>query len=317
MVMDETRVPRQREVFGAIVSTVLALQTPGFIMMRSYYHSELCNARILMWSEAMKALLSILPILSDFHLLLEKVYLAIVPVVAYSSMNLMSFWALQHMPASVAIVIVQLKLLWATIFARLFLARSMLNAKSFALVAICLGSIAITAYDRERDDVLAQCGTAGGEDEDGGTSVHAVDLVAVTVLVIETALSGFMSVYMQLIFEDGVTIMWRRNTQVAALSCVFFYVSEPYMAGNEGCPSTGLQPDLPGWLLAAANATGGILVALSILYSGAVGKTVATSAAIPLTVLSEALWIAHETPTTVQLVVSLSVMNGVLMFSVL
>jgi drug/metabolite transporter (DMT)-like permease len=327
------RQSRRREVTGAIISTLLALQTPGFILMRSYTKSRICNARILMWSEGIKGLISVAPIIDECHMLTEKLYVALVPVAGYSIMNLMSFWALQRMPASVSIVIVQLKLLWATLFARIFLARPLLNAKSFALVVIFLGSIATTADEREHEDMAAllssSCGAAaGGVDAaaggagdvggtEGGLTVHMVDLVAVAVLVGETALSGFMSVYMQQIFENGDRIMWRRNTQIAALSVPFYYFSEPFMPGNEGCAATGLLPDTPGWLLALMNAVGGLLVALSILYSGAVGKTVATSAAIPLTVLSESALIAHRSPTLVQIVLSLSVMNGVLMFGVL
>ena len=40
----------------------------------------------------------------------------------------------------------------------------------------------------------------------------------------------------------------------------------------------------------------------------------ATTAAIPLTVLSEALFIAHKMPTIVQSMLSAGVLNAVLMF---
>ena len=62
---------------------------------------------------------------------------------------------------------------------------------------------------------------------------------------------------------------------------------------------------------------GGLLVALAILYAGAIGKVVATSAAIPLTVLSEAILVAHSAPSLVQSMLAGSVMNAVLMFGML
>ena len=96
------RQSRRREVTGAIISTLLALQTPGFILMRSYTKSRICNARILMWSEGIKGLISVAPIIDECHMLTEKLYVALVPVAGYSIMNLMSFWALQRMPAPCA-----------------------------------------------------------------------------------------------------------------------------------------------------------------------------------------------------------------------
>ena len=112
-------------------------------------------------------------------------------------------------------------------------------------------------------------------------------------------------------------MMWLRNTQISFFSLFFYFFSEGVMPGGdaEACLRSGTYvPDVAGWAIAGMNAIGGLLVALGILYSGVVGKTVATTAAIPPTVLSEALFIAHKMPTIVQSMLSAGVLNAVLMF---
>ena len=309
-----TDASRRHELTGLAVCTVLAFQTPAFIMMRAYYKSSLCDSRILLVSEAMKCGISLVPIRNELHKLCDRVHLSMVPVAAYCLMNLASFWALKRLPAAVSIIIVQLKLLWATCFARAFLSRPMLNTKSLALVAIFIGAVATTANEKQQG---ADCSASESEPEVAASAVHATSLLAVAVLTFETMLSGFMSVYMQLIFVDQPQMMWLRNTQISFFSFFFYLFSEGLMPGGdaEACLRSGTYiPDVAGWAIAGMNAIGGLLVALGILYSGAVGKTVATTAAIPLTVLSEAIFIAHEMPTIVQSMLSAGVLNAVLMF---
>jgi len=295
------------------------------MLMRGYYVSAMCNSRILMASEVMKFAICLLPLCAhgELYLLTRKMHLALVPVVGYAFMNLMSFWALQRLPAAVAIVIVQLKLLWAACFARLFVRRPLLNKKSFALVAITLGSVATVAHAHESDLSLDRCRYPEASYPEAGSAalaqsaVHATSLVAACVLLAESMLSGFMSVYMQIIFENGENLMWQRNAQIACLSIAFYYLTEGFMPGSDSqaCRlGATYVPDTAGWAIAAMNGVGGLLVAFSILYSGAVGKTVATSAAIPLTALSESIFIAHALPSLVQTMLVATVLNAVLMF---
>ena len=62
---------------------------------------------------------------------------------------------------------------------------------------------------------------------------------------------------------------------------------------------------------------GGLLVALSILYSGAVGKVVATSASIALTVFLECAFVRHQLPTVVETSLCAAVLNAVIMYGAL
>ena len=64
--------------------------------------------------------------------------------------------------------------------------------------------------------------------------------------------------------------------------CFFIHLCSRRSDGS--CSPATYYPDTNGAILAVVSAMGGLLVALSILYSGAVGKTVATSASIALTV---------------------------------
>ena len=115
-----------------------------------------------------------------------------------------------------------------------------------------------------------------------------------------------------------VSVMWRRNVQLSLLS-IFFYTATAFTnhARDGSCAPSGFVPDADGLVLALTSAAGGLLVALSILYSGAVGKVVATSASIALTVFGESAFVTHALPNIVQTSLCASVLNAVVMYSAL
>ena len=128
--------------------------------------------------------------------------------VMYGIMNLLSFWSLKRLPAVLAIVIIQLKLVWTAIFSRIFMKRPLLTPRSFSLTALVFSCISITQYERLRADGRFS------DDSDSAEHQREVNLLAAGALVTETMLSGLVSVYMQGIFEMHAAIMWRRNVQV-------------------------------------------------------------------------------------------------------
>ena len=142
-----------------------------------------------------------------------------------------------------------------------------------------------------------------------------VDILAVGGLVLETALSGLMSVYMQSLFEMTPLIMWRRNVQLAAFSTVFYMGVATFNRECATAQKSWLALELNAMLLALLSACGGILVALSILFAGAVGKVVATSSSIALTVFAEAL-LVNQAPDVLLSSLCLSALNAVIMYSV-
>ena len=300
-------------IIAFIVSACLAAQGAAFVLLRPYLRSDTCDSVVLMYSEALKLLCSVLFSWHQYRLYLDTMHMAIWPVITYGVMNLLSFYSLPRLPAALAIVIIQLKIVFTPIFARIFLKRALLTPRTFALSALVFACISITRYEQ----VLARPQTSGEAlgvgleipDRDG------VDILAVGGLVLETALSGLMCVYMQNLFEMTPLIMWRRNVQLAAFSTVFYMGVATFNRECATAQKSWLALELNAMLLALLSACGGILVALSILFAGAVGKVVATSSSIALTVFAEAL-LVNQAPDVLLSSLCLSALNAVIMYSV-
>jgi drug/metabolite transporter (DMT)-like permease len=190
----------------------LAAQGAAFVLLRSYLISEMCDSQVLALSEVFKMLVSLVFLdWSEARRLSERWHVAVIPVAVYGVMNLLSFWSMKRLPATLSIVIVQQKLVFTAICSRVFLGRALLTARSFALAALVFGCISITAYEREAEDsrtfeqqLLASSPSGAEEAGGGGTNrVNAavvsksINLLAVLGLTVETALSGLISVYMQ------------------------------------------------------------------------------------------------------------------------
>jgi len=296
-----------------MVSAGLAVQGAAFVLLRSYLKSDVCDSWVLMYSEVIKFLFSFCFSYQHWRLYFTSTGAAVVPVITYGIMNLLSFWSLKRLPAVLSIIIIQLKLVFTALFSRIFLKRPLLTTRSFALSALVFACISITRYeqiltDQQEFAEVLRDGTA--------QPFHrSVNMLAAGGLVLETMLSGLMSVYMQTLFEMHPVVMWRRNTQLAAWSTAF-YTGVALL--NHDCavaPRSWTNPDLNSVYLAFLSAAGGVLVALSILYAGAVGKVVATSASVALTVLAEAVFVNLQLPDVLLSSLCLSALNAVIMYS--
>ena len=144
-------------VIGFLVCSGLAIQGSAFVLLRSYLVSSMCDSQVLAWSEFMKLAISVvavawrelsyadmreswkldlMPVWRELSYVAESWTLALVPVSVYGVMNLLSFWSMKRLPASLSIVIIQQKLVFTAICSRIFLARPLLTPRSFALAAI-------------------------------------------------------------------------------------------------------------------------------------------------------------------------------------
>ena len=285
-----------KAVLAPIVCTLLSIQSSAFVLLRAYMHDDTCNETVLMYNEVLKLVVSACVILSTTGSLanvLDNSQAALFPVIAYAIMNLLSFWALQHLAATVSVVIIQLKLLFTAFFSRTILDTEVPLARKAALVALLLGVLGIVLAPQAGDDALF----------DGSST----QIVAAAALTLETMMSGITSVYMQHLFSDQRSV-WSRNFQLAMLSVPVYL----FRATTQGCSLSLVTA--AGWTLAVVSALGGILVALSTLYAGAIGKAVSSTAAIALTVVLEHLLILRW-PTADETVPVLAVLNAVTQYS--
>ena len=64
-----------------LVCCGLSVQGAAFVMLRGYLHSEMCDSKVLMWSELVKLTVSVILAGQQSSLLFERAHLAILPVV--------------------------------------------------------------------------------------------------------------------------------------------------------------------------------------------------------------------------------------------
>ena len=110
----------------------------------------------------------------------------------------------------------------------------------------------------------------------------------------QTMLSGFGSIYFELVLKRGVGprdaateasvveprfSVWDRNVQLALWSIAIYLPAAWLETGGDVL--RGWTPLV--WAIALLHASGGVLVALSVLYSSSVTKTVAVCASLVLT----------------------------------
>lgn len=169
-------------------------------------------------------------------------------------------WALHFVSASLFVIIRQLKLVWTALFSRIMLGRRLSTMHWMAMLGIASGVMFLGV----KSDIVMDRGT----------------MLPMAALVLETLLSGFATCCMQMTFENAIDTMWVRNVQLATLS-IAIYVGRGVF---EGCD---FQPTTLGVATGVCGAAGGILVALVLLYAGAVEKTVATNAATACTFMAE------------------------------
>jgi hypothetical protein len=104
-------------------------------------------------------------------------------------------------------------------------------------------------------------------------SFRATDPLAILAMVVETLMSSLVGVYMQRVFADSRNSIWIRNAELAILSI-------PIYGGIIWHIECDFIPTSMGIVFSCFAAGGGILVAFTIVYCGALSKTIATSFSI-------------------------------------
>lgn len=293
----------------AAVCSAVCVQFAMFALLRSHVHVDDCDATILGTGEVMKFAVS----LAVSRLLAHPTRLAAShhigdvlactpPVMCFTAMNLLAMWSLRRIDATTFVIVMQLKLVFTAVCARAILSRRMSCTKWLSVVGIVVGCSQFVLSER----------TAGGvvDDARDAASSRSERLTAVLCLVLETILSALSSTYMQKMFASDVTVMWTRNVHLAWMGTILYALSG---SRQEGC---ALFPtSLTSLALATCSAWGGVMVALSLVYSGAVEKTIATTCSIVLTGVAEHALFTHTAPTTEKALSGLSVVLFVLLFT--
>ena len=296
---------------GLVAAIFLSVLTALLFLLRSGpLASSMCSNVILIISEGIKFAVAIGYVVSHKQTpkLFQSIPLAFVPVTSYVCVNLLSFWALKYVHASLGALMSQIKLPATAVFSRFFLGRAVSFDRTMALGTIFLGSLAIAAYGQMQKE------TEGDANDDGLADVAMVTYILATIaLLTESCLSAATGVFTQWVFKGSMDMLWVRNAQFGLLSIGQYAVLQWVVEDNTG--ECQVYPDARGLTVAALYATMGISVALTLLWLGAIEKTIASVSAVVLTTLGDHLFVLHTAPTLLELTVSAVIINGILHFS--
>ena len=199
-------------------------------------------------------------------------------------MNLISYWTITVVSASYYTVMMQLKILWTILLTYIILGKIYSFPQYISVIIICICCMNISLKEQ--------------------TITNDTGLLALAGLIAETVLSCLCAVYMQKIFKNSFDELWIRNAQMSFFSILFYIFVIVYF-------DLTFIPTKVGILFSFLGAFGGILVALSLFYCGALTKVISTSSSIVLTTICENI-IRKEglkfTVTCFYTIVSLSVL---------
>jgi hypothetical protein len=198
----------------------------------------------------------------------------------------------------------QVKLPATAVFSRIFLGRSVSMSRTFALVTIFCGSLGTAAYGQMQNAAEAS------QDSSLSTVPLFIYAMATLALLFESCLSAGTGVFLQWVFVD-MDALWVRNAQFSVLSIVQYIVLH-YMKDGDTCTTS---MDGRGALVGVLYAMMGVSVALTVLWLGAIEKTVASVSSIVITTVCDHLFILQSLPTLLEVVLAGVIINGIVHFS--
>ena len=209
---------------GFVAAVFLSTLTASLFLLRSGpLASGTCSNIILILCEAVKLAVALTYVFckGQQSRLLQSLPLAFVPVTSYVAVNLLSFWALKYVHASLGALMSQIKLPATAIFSRIFLGRVVSFDRAMALISIFFGALAIAAYGQmEKEDE----GKLPEDAVEAGSYIPETPmftyLLATAALLFESCLSAGTGVFTQWVFKSSMDTLWVRNAQFGFLSII-------------------------------------------------------------------------------------------------
>lgn len=296
---------------GFIAAVFLSTLTAALFLLRSGpLASGSCSNVILILCEMVKFAVSFAFVASkkDTARLFHSIPLAFVPVTCYVIVNLLTFWALKYVHASLGALMSQIKLPATAVISRVALGRQISMNRTMAVITIFCGSLAIAAYgQKEKED--------GGDDDAYPDTTMFIYILATLALLGESCLSAGTGVFSQWVFKGRLDTLWVRNTQFAFLSILQYLVLEFILKDNSAPATCSRQLDSTGVIVGVLYAAMGLSVALTVLWLGAIEKTLASVSSVVLTQIGDHLFVLHEWPDFLELAIACIIINGIVHFS--
>lgn len=253
-----------------LISIVLCLQNAVFAILRSNMKDTTPIPTVLIYVETLKLFFSCFMIRKNIKDTFKGVHYILPSLTCFIIMNLISYWSITVVSASYYTVMMQMKLLWTVLFSYIILGTkyTLPQCSSVAIVCICCVNIAMK--------------------ENSAATSKTTSYLATACIVLETVLSCLCSIYMQKIFDSCYNKLWIRNAQMSFFSILFYGSIIVYFDYRTIPTSVGI-------LFSFLGALGGVLVALSLFYCGALPKVLSTSFSIVFITACETFY-KKETP---------------------
>eukprot|EP00656_Telonema_subtile_P026399 TRINITY_DN28371_c0_g1_i2.p1 TRINITY_DN28371_c0_g1~~TRINITY_DN28371_c0_g1_i2.p1 ORF type:complete len:346 (-),score=65.91 TRINITY_DN28371_c0_g1_i2:191-1228(-) len=207
---------------------------------------------------------------SHIKLVLSRGGKMAVPAAVYLVVNLISYPALARIDASTFTAISQLKILSTALMSVVFLNTSVSLRKWRTLLSMVCGVVIVSVGSAP----------ASAAHEDVAFADYCFGIFCAAA---QTVLSGFAAVYFEKVLksqQQGENFnVWDRNIQLAVISISIYLPMGIYETQMN--LFAGFAPIV--WFICFLHAAGGILVALSVLYSDSIAKTVAVCGGLVLT----------------------------------
>jgi hypothetical protein len=265
----------KRRIFQTVVMVGLSIQFTVYAIGRSRLHSQMCDGQILFLAELLKLAWSAVYTIPQRRIWCHDSRHALVPCVCFMVMNLLSLWAMRHVSATCAVVLLQTKLPMTVMWSRLLLGRTVSNMRNLLLLTVCCGTLGVAV-----DALQAPLSETGG-----GLPSRLAPIFA---LLCETCVSGFSSVYMERMFQTSD--IWVRNVQLSVFGAIAYALSTTisYLR-SAPCTWEASSMDASGLTLSCISAAGGLLVALTLKFVGGIEKTMVTLSSVVSTGVVECM----------------------------
>jgi len=241
----------------------------------------------------------------------------LIPVLAYTGQNNLLYVGVSRLPAAVAQVLVQTKLLWAAVFSILMLRKRFSVEAWCSFVILVSGVVLVKNGDSAKSHAGPPANTtlddsSGASDLDPGLGAA---LVGVLASVAAAGLSGFAGVYLEKTFNKGNASLLQMNVYLALFSLPPQLIVL-LLFSREAIASTGVfygfHADTVGVIL--IQAVGGLLTAVVIKFAGNILKGFATAIALLSTSLL-AIPLFHFRPSAIFWVGLVAVSAATMMYS--
>lgn len=238
-------------MIGCLVSILLLIQFSSFSLLRSLLSDSTPICTVLLYVEILKLLVSSICARDRRSNLFQRPFAILVPTLSFVLMNLISYWVVSNTSATAYVMLMQLKIPMTCVVSYCVLNLRYSIDKIFCIFLICVSCMNICVSKKELKSNSLNFLTIGG-------------------CLVEVFLSSLCSVYMQKIFENKLELLWIRNMELSFLSMIFYICMIVFNDYPFNC-------SFVGYIFSVLGASGGILVALTLIYCGAVEKTIASS----------------------------------------